>query len=114
MANKPVQNNLLITVVVTALVAGVVGYYIGTSNTPFSKAYMNGTATMMQGNGTTMTQMGKMMMAGGSIMQQKGEKYGDTEMMQQGKELETNGSMMQNQGSEMTERSNGMTQMMGQ
>ncbi|MBI4038734.1 hypothetical protein HY384_02130 [Candidatus Daviesbacteria bacterium] len=111
---KPNNNNSIIMWVVGALiVGGVLGYLISQSRTP-SAAYMSGTASMMKDSGSTMMQMGKMMMQSGSMMQQKGQKYGDQEMMQQGKTLEENGTMMEQKGTTLTERGNGMMQMMGQ
>jgi len=50
----------------------------------------------------------------GTLMQQKGQKYGDLEMVQKGKELEDQAQGIETQGTDMIERGNGITQMMGQ
>ena len=98
---KPINNNPVIMWVIGALiVGGLLGYLLAQSRIP-SQAYMTNTASMIKDNGSTM-------------MQQKGQKYGDQEMMQQGKALEENGTMMEQKGTTMTERGNGMMQMMGQ
>ncbi|MBI2411399.1 MAG: hypothetical protein HYV32_05915 [Candidatus Kerfeldbacteria bacterium] len=106
------DNKILTTVVITLIVAGLGGFYIGRANQPFSNSYMQGSASMMKENGTTMTQMGQMMMGGGKMMKEKGTQYNDTDMMQQGKEWETKGQMMNDKGTEMMGRGNGMMDMM--
>ncbi len=113
MASKNTDNNnLWVYLGIAVLVGGLVGYFLGQSNRPFSRSYINETASMMKNNSSSMMQMGKMMMNGGQMMQEKGEIYNDSEMMQEGKDLEENGQIMQNKVNSMMERGNGMTQMM--
>ncbi|QQG44613.1 MAG: hypothetical protein HYW86_01740 [Candidatus Roizmanbacteria bacterium] len=114
MTAKTNSNKFTIYLIIALLVGGLAGYIIGQNSSPFSRGYMNETASMMKDNGSGMMQMGRMMIDSGQMMQEKSKTYNDSEMMQKGKDLEINGSMMQQKGGAMMERGSGMGKMMGQ
>ena len=77
---KTKQENLALWVIVALIVGGLVGFFIGERNQPFSPGYMQQTASMMSGNGQSMMQMGNMMMNMGQMMQQKSDVHHDYEL----------------------------------
>lgn len=108
------NNNVIVWVVGALIVGSLVGYYVrGTTGAPYSQDLQD-SATMMRDNGSTMMQMGQMIMSGGVLMSEKGQQYNDSEMMDMGRQLQENGQMMQTQGTSSTEHGSGMMQMMGQ
>lgn len=106
------KNAVLLTLVL--IVGGIVGYYAAVLRAPFSVGSMRDSAVMMQGVGGRMSQMGDMMMSGGRMMVERGERYRDTEMIEKGRELEGSGVMMGREGESMMGQGSGMMEMMGQ
>ena len=76
------RNKNAVLMVSVLIVGGVAGYYAAVLRMPFSVGYVRDSAVMMQGVGGRMSQMGEMMMSGGRMMVERGERYRDTEMIE--------------------------------
>ena len=110
------QNNTLITLVVTLIVAGGGGYLLGkgaTSGDTTKEKLLQDSITMMNEQAISIQKMGEMMQSNGLLMQEMGMQYKDERMVSAGKDLEVVGANHMKANREASDADDGMGQMMG-
>lgn len=109
------QNNTLITLVVTLIIAGGGGYLVGKGaggDTTDAKS-LQASVAMMNEQAVSIQQMGEMMQSNGLMMQELGVTYKDEKLVSSGKDLEVVGANHMKANQEASHADDGMGHMMG-
>lgn len=104
---KPLNNQALL-IAIGVLAGLLVGYFYGSSRYMTLRGYNGSTGQMMRGWGQSGIEYGQLMDRAGVMMQERGERWGDTEMLRLGEEMMGSGGMMGAYGQEMMGRGEGM------
>ncbi|MBI5421024.1 MAG: hypothetical protein HZA35_01790 [Parcubacteria group bacterium] len=109
------NNNTIIAIVATLVIAGGIGYTVGKNsvNVGALTKEKQDSIVMMKKQASDIKQMSEMMKSGGLAMQELGEKYKDDMMMSKGKDLEMVGQKYMNEDKEATRSNGAMNQLMG-
>lgn len=109
------QNNTLITLVITIIIAGGGGYLLGKGSggdTTDAKS-LRDSMTMMNEQAMSIQQMGEMMQSNGRMMQEFGATYKNDKLISAGKDLEVVGVNHMKANQEASDADDGMGHMMG-
>ncbi|MBI5152885.1 MAG: hypothetical protein HZA36_00255 [Parcubacteria group bacterium] len=109
------NNNTIIAVVATFVIAGSVGYTVGKNSVNVGALTKDkqDSIVMMKKQFADIKQMSEMMKSGGLAMQELGEKYKDDMMMSKGKDMQMIGQKYMSEDADATRGNNTMNQMMG-
>ena len=112
---KTMNNNTIIAVVATFVIAGGIGYTTGKSsvNVGVLTKEREDSIVMMKKQASDIKQMSEMMKSTGLTMQELGGRYKDDMMMSKGKDMEMLGQKYMSDNADATRVNGAMNQMMG-